>query len=211
MGQMPSENGEFLSKKIITLETLSSLSVLSVRQLNRLIKARVITLATNKRGQPLRGRVFLGEAIPRLFEHVRDSIVMDDPSERRYRAARARKEECAAKSAEIELDYERGKYLLASKVREHGQAMLLCCRSRLLAIPSSIARSLIGLTDFRAIYTIVENAIHAGLHEIADLGEMGQRDREQAMRKLIYYEGDEIDEGNGNKRKSHETSTADNA
>jgi len=208
---MPSRNGELLLQKIITFEELGQLAVLSTRQIQRLVKARVISLAKNKRGQPLRGRVFLGEAVPRLFEHVRDTIVGDNPDEKRYRRARAAKEECAAKSAQMELDYQRGKYALVSKVREEGTTMMLCCRSRLLAIPSSISRSLIGLVDFKQIYTIIESAIHAALHEIADLGELGRKDREREIERLLHYHGDsgEIDEGDSSKRNNvnHEIPT----
>jgi hypothetical protein len=205
---MPSRNGEFLFEKTITFEELGQLAVLSTRQVQRLVKARVINLAKNKRGQPLRGRVFLGEAIPRLFEHLRDTAVMDDPNERRYRAARAQKEECFAQSAQIELDYQRGKYALVSEVQEQGAALLLCCRSRLLAIPSSISRSLIGLTDFRKIYTIIETAIHRALHEIADLGELGTKERRHAMEKMI-REGDSV-RTDGEGRMQHENTTTGN-
>jgi hypothetical protein len=39
---------------------------LAVRQIQRLVKARVINLATNKRGQPLRGRGKIGANLARL-------------------------------------------------------------------------------------------------------------------------------------------------
>jgi hypothetical protein len=205
---MPSGNGELLLQKIITFEELGQLAVLSTRQIQRLVKARVISLAKNKRGQPLRGRVFLGEAIPRLFEHLRNTAIMDDPNERRYRAARAQKEECFAESARMELEYERGRYALVSEVQEQGAALLLCCRSRLLAIPSSISHSLIGKTNFREIYNIIEAAIHRALHEIADLGELGTKERRRAMEKMI-REGDSA-RTDGEWQLQYENATTDN-
>jgi len=145
----------------------------------------ILPQAKDKDGKLLRGRYVLGVAVPRAFEYTRESLVSDDPDEARYRKARAAKEECAAAAAQIELDYQRGKYVLVSEVQEQGTAMMLCCRSRLLAIPSSISRSLIGKTDFKEICLIVEGAIHAALHEIADLAELGRKDRERATRELI--------------------------
>jgi hypothetical protein len=173
---------------VISLQTLSALSLLSPRQLQRLIKDGIISLARDKRGDRLRGRVILGEALPKLFEYAREHA-SSDPSVARFRAARAEREEADAAMAKIELGYQRGKYLLASAVEEHGIRMLTACRARLLAIPATVGRSLIPLTDtgklseserFRQIYKIIEEKIYAALHEIADLGEAGRRDREQS-------------------------------
>jgi hypothetical protein len=119
----------FFLKKIISLETLADLSALSVRQIQRLVKNRVISLARDKKGNPIRARVVLGEAVPKLFEHSRNTHAVGDPAIARFRRARAQREEADAAMAKIELGYQRGKYLLASAVEEDGIRMLTACRA----------------------------------------------------------------------------------
>jgi hypothetical protein len=191
---MPSANNGFLLKKIIALSTLAELSVLSVRQIQRLVKDGVISLARDKKGNPIRARVVLGEAVPKLFEHSRNTHAVGDPAIARFRRARAKREEADAAMAEIELGYHRGKYLLASAVEEDLIRMLTACRARMLAIPSAVARSLIALTDtdrlseserFRQIYQLIEDKVYAALTEIADLSKAGRRDGEQMMQRMI--------------------------
>ena len=69
---MPSLNGELLLKKVVTFETLGRLAVLSPRQLQRLAKEGV-KLAVDRSGRQLRGRVVIGEALPKLFAYARES------------------------------------------------------------------------------------------------------------------------------------------
>ena len=176
---MSSVNGESLLRKVITISTAAELAVLSPRQIQRLIKDGIISLARDKRGNQLRGRVVIGEALPRLFEYAREHAA-GDPSVARFRAARAEKEEAEAAMAQIELGYRRQKYLLASAVEEDAIRMLTACRARFLAIPSSIARSLIGKTDFKEIYLILETSIHTALREISKLGEAGREYKKNA-------------------------------
>ena len=172
---MSSLNGEVLLRKVISFETLSALVVLSPRQLQRLVKDGVIHLAKDKRGNRLRGRVVLGEALPRLFEYARESV--GDPAVGRFRRARADMTQSHAEIARIELATKRGEYIEAARVEESATRLLTMCRARLLAIPASIGNSLRGLTDFRKIYEIIESAIHRALHELADLGDLARECR----------------------------------
>jgi phage terminase Nu1 subunit (DNA packaging protein) len=185
---MASVNGEFLLRKVITLQTLSELSVRSPRQLQRLVRDGIISLARDKRGRPLRGRVVLGEALPKLFEYARESV--GDPAVGRFRRARADLAQSHAEMARIELAAKRGEYVATATVEESATRLLTMCRARLLAIPSSISRSLIGKTDFKEIYLIVEEAIHRALHELADFGELARECRYAKEEQL-----DEITEG----------------
>src|SRR5438552_2442910 len=115
-GEMPSDNGDCCLRKIITIQDLSALVVLSDRQLQRMVRDGVIPLAKNKHGQPMRGKFVLGEAVPHFVENLRDSLVTADPSKVAFNHDRARKMKIEADSAQLDFEEKKGAMVRVSDI-----------------------------------------------------------------------------------------------
>jgi phage terminase Nu1 subunit (DNA packaging protein) len=167
-GGMAANNGDSCLRKIITLADLSALVVVSERTIQRLAKEGVIPLAKNKRGQPMRGKFVLGEAVPRFIENLRDRFVETDPTKAAFNHDRARKMKIEADSAQMDLEEKRGVLVRVSDVEFEIHQTIRNVRDGVRAVPSRIMHSLVGLKDPREANKIVAEAIDATSHRVAD-------------------------------------------
>jgi hypothetical protein len=159
-------NGSSLLQEIVGSNDLAELLVVSPRHVRRLTQTGVLPQAKDKEGKILRGRYVLGVVIPRAFEYTRESLVSDDSDQKRYRAARAAKEEATAELAQFELEVKRGFYHHAADVEFAVTTFDTACKARLLAIPARVARLLVGMTDFKAINDLIYGEIVLALREL---------------------------------------------
>ena len=173
---MASKNGSSVLREIVTLSDLASLCVCSERTIQRLTKQGVLLQAKDRKSRKLlRGRYELGDAMPRFVENLRDTISSNDPSDRAYVEARARRMAAAAEMTQIELAHKRGDLLERSRVIFVVGNLLTATKNHLLSLPSRIARQLLphvaaetGNENFRAIYETVNNEVRAALTEVSE-------------------------------------------
>jgi hypothetical protein len=180
---MASRNGRNLLREIVTTQDLASLCSISERSIQRLVHQRILRLARNRKRQVIRGRFVLGEAIPAFVQHLQERNG-SDPQEELYKKARRLRMECLAQREMLCLRRDRGELHEARHIDFCLTNMLTFMKQRMLAIPSRTARLLVGVTDFRKIYSAIEDEIRAGLTELstAKYAEMmkGQRKAEFA-------------------------------
>jgi len=100
---MARKDGESVLRKVVTLSDVAALTVQSERSIQRLVKSGVIRLAKDRQRRQLKGRFVLGDCIPRICEHLRDQMTAADPNAAAYAEARARRMQCVAEVAELEL------------------------------------------------------------------------------------------------------------
>ena len=92
------------------MQDLASLFVISERQVQRLTAQGVLKLARNSKGQTIRARYVLGDAVAGYVKHLRQSIA-DDPDAARYQRARSRRMEALAQLELLRLKQARGALL----------------------------------------------------------------------------------------------------
>jgi phage terminase Nu1 subunit (DNA packaging protein) len=165
---MESKNGNSCLETVITIADLSALTVVSERQLQRMVKDGVIPLAENKHGQPMRGKFVLGEAVPHFIENLRDTLVTRDPAKAAFAVDRARKMKIEADSAQLDLDEKRGEMVRVCDIEFEVTQVIRNLRDGVRAVPSKVMHRLIGLKDPREANTIVAETIDAVLRRCAD-------------------------------------------
>jgi phage terminase Nu1 subunit (DNA packaging protein) len=165
---MAVENGDSCLQKIITLQDLSALTVMSDRQLQRMVRDGIIPLAKNKHGQPMRGKFVLGEAVPHFIENLRDTLVTQDPAKAAFAVDRARKMKIEADSAELDFREKKGEMVRVSDIKFEVHQIIRNIRDGVRAVPSKIMHNLVGVRDAMSARTIVAKAIDATLHRVAD-------------------------------------------
>jgi phage terminase Nu1 subunit (DNA packaging protein) len=165
-GEMASGNNHSILNEVITLADLSTLTVLSERQIQRLVTQGILKRAKNKRGQLLRARFVLSEVIPAFIEHLRDSL-LDDPSDRELKTAKTRRAVAMAATAELDLEARRGVYLRKSDVEFHLSTLLRNARDRIRAVPSRTMYQ-IAHKEPRECNQILSTELDLALSEISD-------------------------------------------
>jgi phage terminase Nu1 subunit (DNA packaging protein) len=192
---MAGKNGASLLKEVITLSDLASLCVCSERTIQRLTKRGVLRQAKDRERRIMRGRYVLGDALPRFVEHLRDSITSDDPNERAYVEARARRMTASAEMTQLELRHKRGELLECAHVDFVVTNLLSIVKNHMLSIPSRLMHQLVGKTDPREINMIVRGEVHRALREASEFDTKKlRRQRSSAQRTSKHANGDD---GNG--------------
>ena len=164
---MSSRNGAGLLQEIVTVADLATLLVMSERQIQRLTVQGILRRAKDKNGQLLRGRYVLGDAVSRYVEHLRDSLLAD-PSGEAYNQARARRMQAAADQAQLQLGRESGELIRRDDVIREIGPMLIVIKNHVLAIPSRLARAMLGLTEFAKSYQLLDDACRGALREASE-------------------------------------------
>jgi hypothetical protein len=163
---MAEKNGQSYLEAVITIGDLATLTVLSERQIRRLTNQGIFKRARNKKGQFLQGRYVLGETIPHYIEHLRNSL-LDEPDEKLYQAARARRMEAEAERSELELKLLKGEVHRGEDVDFILTNMITAAKQQILGTANRITRQLIGLTNYEQIYNILYNEHEAICNTIA--------------------------------------------
>jgi len=164
---MPSKNGQVLLREKVTVQDLASMFLISERQVQRLSAQGILKLARNSKRQTIRGRYVLGDAVSQYVKYLRESLG-GDPNEGLYLSARAKRMQCMAAQAEIELAAKKGEYFRRDDL-EFGLGLLLRnARDRLLGVPSRVMHNLLGLTKPADANRIVDDAIRLALTDVSN-------------------------------------------
>jgi hypothetical protein len=125
----------------------------------------VLALARDADGEELRGRYELLPNNIAYIRYLRRQAFLDD-TESQYEQLRT--ERMAAETEKVKLDLQLFKSQhRADDVEFVLTNMLTAAKSRLLAIPSRVARLVVGLTDFQKIYDLIYAEIESALRELS--------------------------------------------
>ena len=151
-----------IEQKVYNIQEIATLLATSTDKVQKLTTAGVLSYAMYSDGSILKGRYFLHDTIPKYCKYFANKLRSKNPSIA-YDDARTLRMQEMARTAAIKNGLLTGQVYLASDVENVTTTMLLGVRSRLLTLPSQVARLLIGLEDFDRIMTILTDAMHDAL------------------------------------------------
>lgn len=130
----------------------------------------------------MRGRYELLVNVRAYIHHLRDQHRLDDTSETKYQLLRNQKMAADAQMSELKLHEYKGELHRSLDVRFIMTNMHTAFKSRALAIPSRVARQLVGLTDYNAIYAAINEEIEMLLRELSSYDRsMFQQQRQEYL------------------------------
>jgi phage terminase Nu1 subunit (DNA packaging protein) len=146
---------------------LARLFDVTPRHIQRLTADGVLQRARDVDGTELRGRYELLLNVRAYVKYLRTQARLDDASESKYVQLRNQKMAAEAEQAELRLKLFKNTLHRAEDVEFTMTNMLTAFKSRILAIPSRVTRSLIGQRKFQVIYEILYQEIELALQELA--------------------------------------------
>jgi phage terminase Nu1 subunit (DNA packaging protein) len=154
----------------VTLDTAQLARFLDItpRHVFRLTNDGVLNRARDEAGNEIRGRYDLLPNNVAYIRHLRQQGRFDDASESEYQRQRVGRMRAENEMAQIKLKELKGEIHRASDVEFVMTNMITATKQRLLAIPSRIARLLVGLTSFQKIYDTIYTEIELALRELAE-------------------------------------------
>ena len=184
----------------------SKLVGITPRHVNRLESDGVLVRARNEDGKELRGRYELAANILAYCNYLRSQAKLDDMSESKYIQLRNRKMAADSEQSELKLAIFKNTLHRSDDVEFWVTSMLTAFKSRVLAIPSRIARLLIGQTKFQVIYDIIMTEIELCLRELVAYDPAAFAARSKAF---LYEQGVEPSGSNGHKEKDTDEPATD--
>lgn len=97
-----------------------------------------------------------------------------------YESARARRMKALAAKEELGLKAMSGEYYPAKHIDFAVTSMLTHMKQRLLAIPSRVTRLLLGVSEFKKAFTILDDEIRAALNALSETNFKEMMDAQQA-------------------------------
>jgi phage terminase Nu1 subunit (DNA packaging protein) len=141
--------------------TVAALLDLTERRVNQLTNEGVIPKVAH-------GRYNLPMAVRAYIKYLRERAVQGDPKGAdEVGASRAALLKARARMATLEADQAEGSLLKRADVERVWVAIIAAMRSRILAIPSSVAQSIVFLNTPAQVADLLTNAVSEALDEIA--------------------------------------------
>jgi hypothetical protein len=137
------------------------------RHLRRLKADGILTLARDADGEERRGRYEILPNNVAYIRYLRRQATLDDTSEKQYAQLRNQRMRADAERADLELKLFKDQLHRSDDIEFIVTNMITAAKSRLLAIPSRVARLVLGLTDFQTIYDLIYKEIEAALLELS--------------------------------------------
>lgn len=155
--------------RTVTLDTAQLARFLDItpRHVFRLTSDGILIRARDEAGNELRGRYDLLPNNVAYIRHLRQQGRFDDASESEYQRQRVGRMRAENEMAQIKLKELKGEMHRATDVEFVMTNMITATKQRLLAIPSRIARLLVGLTSFQKIFDIISAEIESALRELS--------------------------------------------
>jgi hypothetical protein len=163
---MPTKKYQVL-QEIVSVQELATMFAISERQVQRLTAQGTLGLATDAKGKNIPGRYVVGEAVSRYVKHLRASIA-ESPQQKLYANARMRRMVALAEHEELEMKLRRNELHRADHIAFALTTMFSYIKQRMLAIPSRVSHGLVRATDFKTVYTTINDEIRACLTEISE-------------------------------------------
>jgi hypothetical protein len=155
-----------MARATINTTQLARLLLMTPRNVQRLVGDGILARAADDDGVELRGRFEMVPNVQAYIKHLLARREHDAPSESRWMTLRNQRMAAEGALADLRLQELRGKLHRSDDVEFAVTTMITACRSRLLSIPSRIARSLLGKRSFKEIYDIIYKEIELALREL---------------------------------------------
>jgi phage terminase Nu1 subunit (DNA packaging protein) len=169
----------------MTVNQLAKLIDVSPRYIQQLTKDGILHRATDEDGNELRGRYNL-LSVRDYCRYLRTTLKLDDASEQRYSALRNERMAAENELSQLNLEERKGQLHNSDDVEFVMTQMLTAFKSRVLAIPSRVARQCVG-KKFREIFDIIMYEIEQCLLELSgyDESKFAKENREYLASKGI--------------------------
>jgi phage terminase Nu1 subunit (DNA packaging protein) len=152
-----------------TLDTTSMAKVLLItpQHVRKLTGRGVLARARDVDGTELMGRYELIANVHAYIKYLRELARLDDASQSRYELLRNEKMASESAMAQIALKKAKGQVLKTSAVEFVMTNLITATKAHMLAIPSRVARLLVGVTSFQVIYDLIYTEIEMALRELS--------------------------------------------
>jgi phage terminase Nu1 subunit (DNA packaging protein) len=146
---------------------LAKLLILTPRRVQQLIDEGVLRRARDEDGNELRGRFHWIECVQSYIRYLRSRLESGDLTETKFLDARSRRMTAQAQMAELRLAALKGTYHRAEDVEFLMTQRDSAIKAQILALPSRVARLLVGKTDFQEIYNLLMAEVVALLENLS--------------------------------------------
>jgi phage terminase Nu1 subunit (DNA packaging protein) len=151
-----------------TTDQVARLLLLTPRRVQQLIEEGVLRRARDPdTGDELRGRFHSIECVQSYIRYLRQELGSPDVTETKFLDARSRRMTAQAQLAELRLAALKGAYHRAEDVEFLMTNRDTAIKAQFLAIPSRVARLLVGKTDFQEIYNLLMAELLAVLENLS--------------------------------------------
>jgi phage terminase Nu1 subunit (DNA packaging protein) len=194
--------------RVTTVDTTQFAKLVGItpRHVNRLTADGVLVKARDEQGRELRNRFELAHNILAYCNYLRTKARLDDVSENKYHQLRNEKMGAENQMVQLKLLVMKGKLHRSEDVEFHITNQLTHFKARVLAIPSKIARLLVGQTKFQVIYDIIMSEIELVLREFTGYDPRMFRQQSEAF---LASEGADLDSLNGTEPNGEEDTPID--
>jgi hypothetical protein len=152
---------------VITTGRLALLFGVTTRHVLRLTDNGVLARRTDEDGKPERARYDLLPAVRGYCGYLRKQARLEDASESAFRRERNRKLAAEAEMVRLRLGLYKKQLHTSADVEFQMTLMLTALKSRLLALPARVSRSVIGKTNFNEIHRLLCGEIELALKELS--------------------------------------------
>lgn len=153
-------------QQTLDISTTAKLLKLQPRQVQQLTADGVLQRARDEDGSEIKGRYVMVQCVHGYIDYLRARVPLEGSSEDEWQQLRTRRMAFESEMAELKLNLLKGKLHRAEDVEFCVTTMITACRARLLAIPSRIARLLIGKKKFKEIFDLIYREIELALREL---------------------------------------------
>lgn len=179
--------------KTYGLSHLAKLLDTTSRNITHLTAGGILSRAADADGKELRGR-YPEKAITEYVRYINNKNRSNDASEAEHNAVKLRKTISEAKMSEHKLELFERKLCYIEHADFIVTNMITFFKQRILAIPSRVARLLVGKKKVREIYEVIDTEIKAALRELS----VPSREMiEQQAAAWLARQGDDMSSSNG--------------
>ena len=150
-----------------TTDQVARLLLLTPRRVQQLIDEGVLRRARDEDGSELRGRFHSIECVQSYIRYLRSKLASGDLTETKFLDSRARRMDAVAQREELALRVLKGQLHRSEDVEFVMTNRDSAIKAQILAIPSRVARLLLGKSDYKEVYDIINDAIIATLENLS--------------------------------------------
>jgi phage terminase Nu1 subunit (DNA packaging protein) len=155
-------------KQTFPTEAMAKLFDCTRHYIWELQKKGIIHVALGENGEPLRGRYDLIPTVRAYIQYLRRAAALDHVGESELNQAKLRKWRAQGEAEVLRLKTIRGELHRAEDVEAIMNDLLTGIKMRLLAIPSRIARLLLGQSQISRVMDILTDAIELALGDVLE-------------------------------------------
>jgi hypothetical protein len=157
-------------EQTVSTETIAKILLLSPQRVRQLENEGTLHKAKEKKtGRPLRGRYFLQATVGDYIRYLRSKMATADAGQSEFDKAKLRKMLADAERAELELKLFKNQLHTTAAVMFVWGSRIEASRKQLLIVPTRVAPLLVGVTDQKKIFSVINNEIESALRRASEL------------------------------------------